>query len=242
MRYAIISDIHANLEAFKAVLKDIDAAGVDNTLFLGDIVGYGPNPNECLDLLFKVADLSLGGNHDWVAVDKTSADYFNPYAKSAIQWTVEVLREDLKDFLKRTRPIDTFDGIQVAHSSPRRPKEWRYILSQKDALENYSYIEDGLCFIGHSHQPVVIECAGPTEARAILTDKMILNPEMNYVINVGSVGQPRDSNPAACWVIYDSDVGSVEYRRVPYDIEAAQKKMAKAGLSRYLIERLSEGK
>lgn len=242
MRYALISDIHANLEAFEAVLKDIESAGVDNTLFLGDIVGYGPNPNECMDLLLKVTDLSLGGNHDWAAVGMTSSEYFNPYAKSAMDWTIEVLRDDLKDFLKRTRAIDTFDGIQVAHSSPLNPEQWQYIMNQKDAVENYPYIQGEICFVGHSHQPIVIECAGPEDIKAFRADTTILNPEMKYLVNIGSVGQPRDSNHDACWVIYDSDLGSVEFRRVPYDISATQKKMADAGLAKYLIDRLSQGR
>ena len=242
MRYALISDIHSNLEAFEAVLKDIESAGVDNTLFLGDIVGYGPDPNECMDLLLKVADLSLGGNHDWAAVGMTSSDYFNPYAKSAMDWTIEVLRDDHKDFLKRTRAIDTFDGIQVAHSSPLNPEQWRYIMTQKDAVENYPYLQGEICFVGHSHQPIIIECAGPTDIKAFRVKQMSLNPEMKYLVNIGSVGQPRDSNPDSSWVIYDSDLGSVEFRRVSYDISVTQKKMSDIGLAKYLIDRLSQGR
>ncbi|VAX14871.1 hypothetical protein MNBD_NITROSPINAE04-1611 [hydrothermal vent metagenome] len=242
MRYALISDIHANLEAFEAVLKDIKSVGVDNTLFLGDIVGYGPNPNECVDLLLKEADLSLGGNHDWAAVGMTSSEYFNPYAKSAMDWTVETLRDDLKDFLLRTRAIDTFDGIQVAHSSPLNPEQWQYIMTQKDAAENYPHIQGEICFIGHSHQPIIIECAGPDDIRALRVDTMTLNPKMKYLVNIGSVGQPRDSNNHSCWVVYDSDLGSVEFRRVGYDISVTQKKMSDAGLAKYLIDRLSEGR
>lgn len=242
MRYALISDIHSNLEAFQAVLKDIEKVGVDNTLFLGDIVGYGPNPNECLDLLFTVADISLAGNHDWAAVELTSSEYFNPYAKAAMEWTVEVLRDDLKDFLRRTRPTDMFNGIHLAHSSPKNPEQWRYIMSQEEALESYSHIDGSICFIGHSHVPVVIEFTSPTEAHAMRTDKIVLDPELKHIVNIGSVGQPRDSNHDACWVMYDSDIGSVEFRRVPYDISAVQKKMADAGIAQYLIDRLSEGR
>ncbi|HEB71234.1 MAG TPA: metallophosphoesterase [Nitrospirae bacterium] len=242
MRYALISDIHANLEAFEAVLKDIKSVGVDNTLFLGDIVGYGPNPNECMDLLLKEADLSLGGNHDWAAVGMTPSEYFNPYAKSAMDWTVEVLRDDLKDFLLRTRAQDTFDGIQVAHSSPLNPEQWQYIMTQKDAVANYPHIQGDICFIGHSHQPIVIECAGPDNIKALRVDAITLSPGMKYLVNIGSVGQPRDSNNHSCWVVYDSDLGSVEFRRVGYDISVTQKKMSDAGLAIYLIDRLSEGR
>lgn len=242
MRYALLSDIHSNIEAFDAVLADVKAVGVDRLLFLGDIVGYGPNPNECIDRLLSVADLSLGGNHDWAVVGKTPADYFNPFAREAVEWTMKALREDHKDFLKRTRAIDIFDGFQVAHSSPMRPEEWRYIMSQKEALDNYPYIETDICFIGHSHQPIIIEYRNEREIRVFRDAYKILDHESKYVINIGSVGQPRDGNVNACWVFYDSEVGSVEFRRVPYDIPAVQKKMAKIGLPRYLIDRLAIGR
>ena len=242
MRYAIISDIHGNLEAFETALKTIKKQETDRILFLGDIVGYGPNPNECLDLLLKEADLTLGGNHDWAVVGKTDDDYFNPFAKAAVDWTGSELRNDLKDFLKRTRPMDSYDGFQVAHSSPMSPDLWQYILSQKDAMLNYPFIENEVCFIGHSHQPLVIEYADVNSIQATRPAMVTLYPEKKYIINVGSIGQPRDSDPRSCWVIYDTEMGTVEFHRQEYDIQAVQKKMMAIGLPKYLIERLAVGR
>lgn len=242
MRYAFISDIHSNIEAFEAVMADTEREKPDRVLFLGDIVGYGPNPNECVDKLLQVADVSLGGNHDWAVVGKTPDDYFNPFAKAAVDWTVKVLRDDNKDFLLRTKASGSFDGFQVAHSTPFNPEEWRYIMSHKEALENYSSIEGQLCFIGHSHQPMIIEYADSASVKVYREQKFQFHPDKKYIVNVGSVGQPRDTNVNACWVLYDSDSSAVEYHRVPYDIPAVQKKMEAVGLPRYLIDRLAQGR
>lgn len=242
MRYALVSDVHSNLEAFRAVLRDIRDMGADRILFLGDIVGYGPSPNECMEILLKVADLSLGGNHDWAVVGKTSDDYFNPYAKAAVDWTRSVLLDDYVDFLRRTRPEDVFDDFQVAHSSPCEPSEWRYIMSQRDALENLGCLKKQICFVGHSHQPLIIEFDTNRSIKVLREERMVLNPELKYIVNIGSVGQPRDSNVNACWVLYDSDDGSVTFRRVAYDVEAVQRKMRGIGLPQYLIDRLAVGR
>jgi predicted phosphodiesterase len=242
MRYAFISDIHSNIEAFESVLADMEREKPDRILFLGDIVGYGPNPNECIDKLLQVADVSLGGNHDWAVVGKTPDDYFNPFAKAAVDWTGKALREDSKDFLLRTKASGSFDGFQVAHATPFNPEEWRYIMSHKEALENYSSIEDKLCFIGHSHQPMIIEYRDPATVKVYREQKFQFRPENKYIVNVGSVGQPRDTNVKACWGLYDSDENTFEYHRVAYDIASVQKKMEAVGLPRYLIERLAQGR
>lgn len=242
MRYAFVSDIHSNIEAFEAVLEDIERVSPDRILFLGDIVGYGPNPNECIDKLLQVADVSLGGNHDWAAVGKTPDDYFNPFAKAAVDWTVKTLREDNKDFLLRTKASGSFDGFQVAHSTPFMPEEWRYIMSQKEAVENYQSIESQLCFIGHSHQPLIIEYADPSSVKVYREHSFQFDPGRKYIVNVGSVGQPRDANPDSCWALYDSDEHTIQYHRVPYDIQSVQKKMEEVGLPRYLIDRLAQGR
>ncbi|MBI4666497.1 MAG: metallophosphoesterase family protein [Nitrospinae bacterium] len=242
MRYALFSDIHSNIEAFEAVLADIDRNEADRLLFLGDIVGYGPSPNECVEKLLHTANLSLGGNHDWAVVGKTPDDYFNPYAKQAVDWTASVLLDEHKEFLKRTKAVDRFDGFQVAHSTPYRPEEWHYIMSQKEALENYDSIDGQLCFIGHSHQPLILEYDDATRVRVYREKQYQLKPDKKYIINIGSVGQPRDSNTQACWVLFDSENSLVTYNRVPYDIAAVQKKMADVDLPRYLIDRLALGR
>jgi predicted phosphodiesterase len=242
MRYALVSDIHSNIEAFDAVLMDIKGVGVDRILFLGDIIGYGPNPNECIERLLEVADISLGGNHDWAVIGKTPDDYFNPYAKEAVEWTRKQLKDQHKDFLLRTKAADVVDGFQIAHSSPMNPEEWRYILSYHDASENYPFLDANLCFIGHSHQPVVIEFNTQDDVEASRVEFKELDKDRKAIVNIGSVGQPRDSNIKSCWVLFDSDLYSVEYRRVSYDVEAVQKKMEAIGLPRYLIDRLGLGR
>lgn len=175
-------------------------------------------------------------------VGLTSDEYFNPFAKAAADWTGMTLKDSMKDFLKRTRPMDTYDGFQVAHASPKDPELWNYILSYRDATENYDYLEQDICFVGHSHQPLIIEYESSSEFDATRDTYKALDPDRKYIINVGSVGQPRDANPDACWVLFDAEEGTVEYRRVPYDIPAVQKKMREAGLPKYLVERLAKGR
>lgn len=242
MLYALFSDIHSNIEAFDAILEDIRAAGAEKLIFLGDIIGYGPNPNECIERLLEVADVALGGNHDWAVIGKTPDDYFNPYAKEAVEWTRSVLKEEHKEFLARTKAVEMVDGFQVAHASPLNPEEWRYILSYHDASENFPHVESNLCFIGHSHQPVVIEFNTQDDIIASRVEFKELDPTKKNIVNIGSVGQPRDANVNACWVLYDSEANTVEYHRVPYDVAAVQAKMEKLELPRYLIDRLGIGK
>ncbi len=234
--------MHANIEAMSAVIDDMSKAGVDKRIFLGDIVGYGPNPNECIELLLKTADFSLGGNHDWAMVDKTPTDYFNPFARQAVDWTISVLKEEHKDFLKRTEASAIYDDIHLAHSSPKTPEDWRYILSYQEAEANYPYLERPVCFIGHSHQPVIIEYSHDGSIEVVRDKTCKLADDKKYIINIGSVGQPRDGNIESCYVIYDLADSSIEFRRVGYDISIVQRKMREADLPAYLIERLSSGK
>ncbi|HJM83253.1 MAG TPA: metallophosphoesterase family protein [Nitrospinota bacterium] len=241
MRYALISDIHSNLEALEQVLADIDKFDCDQILSLGDVVGYGPNPNECLDLLLRSTELTLGGNHDWAVVGKTNPSNFNRLAKKALDWTKNILRGDLKDFLKSTQSTCTFHGFQLAHSSPSNPREWHYIITKEEAAANYPFIKQNICFIGHTHIPVIIELANCKASRALNPRKLIMEKGKKYIVNVGSIGQPRDNNPSSSWVIYDDEEYSVEYRRVNYDIVKVQEKMQLAGLPDYLVKRLAKG-
>lgn len=242
MRIAIYSDIHGNLDAFEAVLKDIDREDVDKKVFLGDVVGYGPEPNECIELLGENADVMLAGNHDWAAVEYTDHSYFNPYAKESLFWTMRQLSDKNKEWIKILKPSGTLDNIQLAHATPLQPDEWRYILTMQDAMDNYQAIEKPVCFIGHSHQPVIIEYVDEVNILPIRDIYKTLEPNRKYVINVGSVGQSRDSNPDACYVVYDTKTQNIEFRRVEYNVARVQKKMEKNGLPKYLIERLGVGR
>lgn len=240
MRFAIISDVHANLEALMATLKAIKKEGPEALWFLGDVVGYGPNPDECIEVLKKEAQLLLAGNHDRAVIGLTDTEYFNPHAKAAVEWTMETMRNENKSFL-RGLPIFKIlrdESIYLVHSSPKEPEEWHYILSTWDAYINFQFFTERICFIGHSHYPFIAELNAEGEI-SVYRDSADFKEDCRYMINVGSVGQPRDGNSHAAYAILKDD--SIEIKRVPYDIVSTQKKMKKAGLPTYLIERLSGG-
>jgi len=241
MKYAVYSDVHANFEALEAVLEDMEKAGVEKRVFLGDLVGYGPNPNECIALIRKNADVILAGNHDWAAVGKTDASYFNPHARIAVEWTAEQLTEESREFLESLSPYTVLEEFQAAHSSPLEPDAWHYVTTLHDALCNYQHISK-ICFIGHSHQPVILEYLDEQRVMSLNDSYRRLDENRKYLINDGSVGQPRDLNPDSCYLIFDSAAGTIEYRRVPYDIRKVQRKMAECRLPHFLIERLAVGR
>ncbi|MBI3793565.1 MAG: metallophosphoesterase family protein [Nitrospinae bacterium] len=242
MKVAIFSDVHSNLEALEAVFKDMKREEPDKKFFLGDLVGYGPNPNECVELIRENSDVVLAGNHDLAAVGLTDHSYFNPYARDSLLWTIELLTDANKDYLKSLKPTAVTDGVQLSHSSPLAPDEWRYVHSLQDAMDNYDSLVKNVCFIGHSHIPMIIEYADASNIIPIHDIYKTLEPKRKYIINAGSVGQPRDSNREACYLVYDDKIRNVSYRRVEYDLARTQKKMTKAKLPEHLIKRLAEGR
>lgn len=242
MRYAIISDVHSNLEAFKVVLFELERESPDQIIFLGDIIGYGPDPNECIKEIREVADMALVGNHDHAAIGRTDIAYFNPYARDAIEWTMEQLTNGEKAYLSELPLTGEFtsDDIFLVHATPKRPQDWNYIFTLEDVLENFEYFNQRVCFIGHSHVPVII--AMDNSGRIdILKDEATIGKDYRYIINVGSVGQPRDGNPDASYAIYDTEDSIVKIKRVSYNYHKTQEKMKRAGLPYYLIERLARG-
>lgn len=240
MLYAIISDVHANLEALKAVLQDIKGRKIKDIVFIGDAVGYGPDPNECLDILSKKCMVMIAGNHDHAAVGLTNIEYFNQYARDAIEWTVSSLTRKSITVLN-SLPLINFldkDSIMLVHSTPKKPEEWHYLISLWDAEVNFNYFEQMFCFLGHSHQPFIIERLSSGEMLSY-KDMAMIKKKSRYIINAGSVGQPRDRDPRACYAIIDDE--KIEIIRVEYDIEKTQTKMKTAGLPVHLIERLAKG-
>ncbi len=241
MHYAVLSDVHSNLEALDAVLKDIRKRKINEILFLGDAVGYGPNPNECIELLKDKCKVLLAGNHDWGVLGLTDIEYFNEYARAAIEFTKGILTE------KNRKALNTFPIIKnmktknmlLVHSTPKEPEKWHYLLTLWDAEMNFHYFNQRICLLGHSHQPFIIERV-PSGEMVTHKSEAKLGKSERYIINVGSVGQPRDRDPMACYAIIDDE--KVEIVRVPYDIETTQKKMMKEGLPLQLIERLSRGR
>jgi diadenosine tetraphosphatase ApaH/serine/threonine PP2A family protein phosphatase len=241
MRYAILSDVHSNLEALEAVLHDVGIRKIEDVLFLGDAVGYGPNPNECIELLVENCKILLAGNHDWGVIGQTDITYFNEYARAAIEWTKDVLTEKSHKTLGSfpiTEEIEKGDMLLV-HSTPKEPKEWHYLLTLWDAEINFHCFSNKFCFLGHSHYPFIIERL-PSGELVTYKEAVAKGQSERYIMNVGSVGQPRDGDPRASYAIVDEE--KMEIIRVPYDIEAVQKKMKKAGLPALLIERLSKGR
>jgi diadenosine tetraphosphatase ApaH/serine/threonine PP2A family protein phosphatase len=242
MQILVISDVHANLVALEAVLE---AAGeVDEIWNLGDIVGYGPKPRECIDRLVALEpSASLIGNHDWAAIGRLQLDEFNPVAKYATYWTTAQLGSHHMQYLESlpNRVIET-DWILV-HASPRHPI-WEYVYTAKVASENFELFDAPVCFLGHSHVQLFISeimaLQGTAPVQPADGDTIVIEGD-RFIVNPGSVGQPRDNNPRAGFALYDPDTRIVTFRRVPYDIEKTQSQMEAAGLPRPLITRLALG-
>jgi predicted phosphodiesterase len=243
MRYAIISDIHSNLEAFRSVLDDLNAkGGFDKIWCLGDIVGYGPDPHSCIELLREQDQISVAGNHDLAAVDLRDTFDFNRFAVAAADWTkLQLSDEDVK-FLSSLPEKIVESDFTLVHGSPRDPIN-EYIASERIAEENLHYFETRYCLVGHSHVPLIFASIG---REAVLLkiegeDYLPLN-EQRLIINPGGVGQPRDSDPRASYAIYDSEARRLFLHKVEYDVNATQGKMKRAGLPEFLISRLGYGK
>ena len=244
MRALILGDIHSNLEAFQAVLEDARAAGGwDEVWCLGDIVGYGPDPGPCLALLRGQPHRAVAGNHDWAAVGKLSLDDFNPYAAAAARWTARQLSADDRAYLAALPQVLEHDRFTLVHGSLRHPI-WEYLLSAQEALPTFARLRTQVCLVGHSHIPFLCREVGP-QACAFTTlpegVEVRLGTE-RWIVNPGGVGQPRDGDPRAAYLLYDGERETLRFRRVPYDIPTTQAKMRRAALPAPLIERLQDGR
>lgn len=243
MRFLVISDIHANLAALEAVLADAEGEW-DQIWCLGDVVGYGPDPNECAALLQEHDHLSLSGNHDWAVLGKLDISSFNQEARAAIQWTREALTAETRAYLAENPPTQSAPPFTLAHASPRQPI-WEYILDEQTAALNFSQLEEETpyCLVGHTHTPVIFveEENGAVQALAPSYDSLFSLDEHRLIINPGSVGQPRDSDPRAAYALLDSEAMTWEHRRVPYAIALTQERMRIYGLPPRLITRLEFG-
>jgi diadenosine tetraphosphatase ApaH/serine/threonine PP2A family protein phosphatase len=242
MRVAIISDVHANLEALTAVIKDIETSRAEKVFFLGDAVGYGVDPNQCIALIDSLCEIKLLGNHDYVALGLDDPRHFNTVARESILWTQDKLQPSSEKILTGFEMQATFLDHFLVHATPENPRAWNYILTTEDAAGNFPFFSQNYCFVGHSHIPGVF-CLNP-DGNVDFMDTSFAEsqPECRYIINVGSVGQPRDGNPAACYLLADTRERQFEFRRVPYEIETAQEKMKQARLPDYLIHRLASGR
>lgn len=242
MKVAIISDVHANLEALTAVIRDIETQKVEKVLFLGDVVGYGADPNQCIALIDNLCEIKLLGNHDYVALGLESPRHFNTAARESILWTQDILEPKAREALSSFTMDATLIDYYMVHATPEKPDDWNYMLSTEEAKRNFECFSQNFGFVGHSHMPGIF-CRRP-DGSVELHDREFqqADPDCRYIINVGSVGQPRDGNPDACYLIADTGLLSFAFRRVSYDVETAQEKMEKAQLPKYLITRLSSGR
>lgn len=220
-------------------MADIRSASVDRRICLGDIVGYGAEPVACVETVSGAAIDTVLGNHDSAALGETPLDYFNPYAKAAAIWTADELDDTSRSFLRGLPLTRDYDDFTIVHATLERPRDWGYIMDQFSALQCFARLNKRLCFIGHSHVPLVfIEKEGldylpPTDIQC--------RDDSRYIVNIGSVGQPRDGDPRASYVIYDDAERNIEFRRVAYDIAEAQRKIIDAGLPAFLAQRLETG-
>jgi len=243
MQAVILSDIHANLEALEAVLAD--AGTWDELWFLGDIVGYGPDPVPCIERLRREAPAHwLAGNHDLAALGVLDTSQFNPEARRAAEWTAEHLDDAMRAALRELAAWAELPayGTVLVHGSPRHPV-WEYILNAVTAAENFPHFAADLCLFGHTHVPVAYEEGVDGALRLALQpgSPLRLDPASRYLVNPGSVGQPRDGDPRASYARFDAGAQSISLHRVPYDIRATQAKILAAGLPERLAARLEFG-
>lgn len=241
MRVVLLSDIHSNESAMRAVLDALPAH--DHVWCLGDTIGYGPNPNECLAEMRERAQHVLTGNHDLASLGEISLETFNPLARAANEWNNKQLHDDLRAYLKERPARVDLPPATLAHASPRDPV-WEYVLDEKAAFENLAHFTAPVCFIGHSHVPLVFAYSTDRiEFRHADAGHVLeLKPESRYIINPGSVGQPRDSDPRAAFAVWDTDAGTITFHRVTYDVAETQRRMRKAKLPSALADRLAIGR
>jgi predicted phosphodiesterase len=240
MRFAIFSDTHSNLEALEAVLADARERRCTHFVCLGDIVGYNANPHECVERIRELDCPTVKGNHDEQASLPLSTSDFNELAERAIQWTRDNLTEEDKQWLRELPLQKKVRDFTIVHATLDTPAQWGYVFNNLDAAASFTYQHTTVCFFGHTHVPMVfIRDEG---VRREWIDHIRIEPTKKYLINMGSVGQPRDGNWRAAYCIYDIENNLVEQLRVKYDLAVAQQKIIKAGLPRLLAERLALGR
>jgi diadenosine tetraphosphatase ApaH/serine/threonine PP2A family protein phosphatase len=241
LRYAILADIHSNLEALEAVLAALSKSRIDRYVCVGDVVGYGADPKPCIDRVRDICSVTIAGNHDWAVAGTLSLEFFNGYAREAIRWTRERLEAADLAWLRDLPLEHDLEGLaMLVHSTLHNPAAFDYLLTSYDAHLTMRVLERPLCFVGHSHIPITfMERNGLGFTFADMID---LTKVDKAIINPGSVGQPRDENPAAAYAVYDTVKRRVTLHRVPYDLDACCSKIERAGLPQVLADRLRVGK
>jgi predicted phosphodiesterase len=241
MKYAIIADIHANLEALNTVLADIKAQNCTHVACLGDVVGYNANPKECLDMVRAMNIPVVKGNHDEYCSIENDLEGFNPHAAEAINWTRDQLTPEDRQWLRDLKYMRLVTSFTLVHATLDQPQRWGYVFDKFAAAASFTYQNTSICFFGHTHVPLAfVRDAGQVKGGTY--SKFKIEPGKKYFINVGSVGQSRDGVPKATYVVYDMQEQSIELRRLDYDMATTQKKILDAGLPARLAERLALGR
>lgn len=240
MKYAILGDIHANLEALTSVLKDAKEQGINRFVSMGDIVGYGANPVECVDILMNLDCQIVQGNHDFYAACDTPIEHFSPAAARTVIWTRTQLSEIHRLFLAELPLKRIVENFTICHSSLWNPSDWNYVIDQEAAKKSLSEQQTQVCFVGHTHVPLMFQHNGELTMRRYETGEIISGHK--YIINPGSVGQPRDRNPLTGYAILDLTTNTIQLRRLEYDIKTAQEKIISAGLPDKNAIRLALGR
>jgi predicted phosphodiesterase len=242
MRYGIFADVHSNLEALEMVIRAYKNEAIDKYLCAGDVVGYGANPQESIRRVKALTMITVAGNHDWASIKLFATDYFNPVAREAISWTTNNLDEESRYFLESLNLVYKNEDLTLVHGTLDDPQDFNYLTDDYIAAKTFNLLETNICFVGHTHvaeifiqdkdRHIYYEGSGTVEIR-----------EGNkYIINVGSVGQPRDGNPKGAYCIYDTVKKEVRIKRVDYDIQTARNKIITKGLPKFLGDRLLIGR
>ena len=242
MRYGIFSDVHSNLQALEAVIAAYKNESIDKYLCIGDTVGYGANPRECIERVSQVAALLVAGNHDWGCVDLFSVSNFNPLAAEAILWTKRQLDVNCRYFLQSLRLVCQDNGFTLVHGTLDEPQEFNYLLDTDTADASFRLLNTNICFVGHTHIAGIFKKDRHGKIAYLRLSNLTIEEGNSYIVNVGSVGQPRDGISDAAFCVYDTAAKTIEIKRVPYDIEKARKKIIAAGLPQYLGDRLLAGR
>ena len=240
MRYAILSDIHGNLEALEAVLADAGPRA-DGVLCLGDVVGYGADPAACVERVAERAEAVVAGNHEHGVAGLLDLGWFNEWARAAAEWTRAQLDDDQCAWLGSRPLVRVLEDATLVHASPARPEEWDYLISAEDGYEAFPAFATRVCFVGHSHRPGTWSLGSSGPAHEPNATETVFERGRRYLVNVGSVGQPRDRDPRAAYALWDTDEQRVVIRRVSYDLGGARRKILAAGLPTFLADRLSIG-
>jgi predicted phosphodiesterase len=242
MRYAILGDIHSNLEALNEVIRALKRETINEYLCIGDIVSYNADPYDCIKIIKSLCVKTVAGNHDYACVGKLSLDWFRDIAKEALVWTIAVLDDEEKNYLSSLELIYEFQDFTLVHGTLFEPEEFHYLTNLDYAFKTLQVLKTKICFLGHTHKPGVYIMDREDKVSYSRDEKLILEDGLHYIVNVGSVGQPRDGDTRACICIYDSQENSIQFRRVEYDSKNTREKILASGLPEKLAWRLLVGR